>query len=193
VREDLTAAIRWDLFAPADDAPEKWTYRTVAQTGEAWGLRFEFAEPPAAVETLRRDGSVVSGEGEGLVTITTEGGCELTVALPFSRELPTVPCTSGRLELSVAPRRVRAGRVVRLRFRAVTLIEGRRVPVAGARIRVARRSLRTNARGRASTALRVPRARRRLYVRASKPGLRGDRASVRLAPALRRSGAGPGG
>ncbi|MDQ3742739.1 MAG: esterase family protein, partial [Actinomycetota bacterium] len=48
-RAALRDAIAWDLFAPVEEAPSSWTYRTVAQTGEAWGLRYRFEEPPADV------------------------------------------------------------------------------------------------------------------------------------------------
>ena len=95
IREDLAAAIRWSLFEPVPERPARWTYRTVAQSGEAWGLRFAFAEPPAEVETLRWESPVLSGEGSGRVTITTESGCELTARSPSSARSPAASAPTG--------------------------------------------------------------------------------------------------
>jgi S-formylglutathione hydrolase FrmB len=180
IREDLAAAIRWDLFKPVPARPSRWTYRTVAQRGEAWGLRFAFAEPPGVVQTLRWEAPILSGKGSGRVAIITETGCQVTAALPFELEMPGGVCTDGRIRLRVAPKRVRARSTARLRFRATTLIAGRRVPVAGARINVGRRSVRTGRRGRARMTLWVARPRRLLRVRATKSGLGGALATVRV-------------
>ena len=181
IREDLKTAIdKWGLFEAVPEKPSRWTYRTVAQTGEAWGLRFAFAEPPAELETFRRDGNVLTGEGSGRLTITTESGCELTATLPFELELPLGVCTDGRLRLKVAPRRVRAGTTVRLRLRATTLVAGRRMPVAGARFRVGRRSAVAGRRGRARMKVRIPSRARRLRVRAAKSGLVPARTRLRV-------------
>jgi esterase/lipase superfamily enzyme len=180
INEDLATAIRWDLFKPVPERPASWTYRTVAQTGEAWGLRFVFAEPPAEVETLRWEAPILSGKGSGRITITTETGCELTATLPFERELPGGVCTDGRIRLRVSPRRIRAGSRARLRFRATTLVGGRRVPVVRARFRLGRRSVLAGRRGRASMTLRVPRRRRALRVRATRTGLEAARARIRV-------------
>jgi diacylglycerol O-acyltransferase / trehalose O-mycolyltransferase len=186
VNEDLQAAIRWGLFEPVAESPAHWTYRTVAQTGEAWGLHFAFADPPGVVETLRWDAPVLTGEGRGRVTITTEAGCELSATLPFRRLMPAGVCTDGRIRLAVAPRRVRAGARVRIRLRATTLSAGRRVPVPGARFGVLGRSALADRRGRARMLLRVPPGRRHLSVRATKGGLTAARTTVRVAPRLPR-------
>jgi S-formylglutathione hydrolase FrmB len=180
VNEDLATAIRWDLFKPVPERPTSWTYRTVAQTGEAWGLRFAFAEPPEEVETLRWDAPILSARGGGRITITTETGCELTATLPFERELPGGVCTDGRIRLRIAPRRVRAGRTARLRLRATTLIGGRRIPVAGARLRVGRRLVRAGRRGRARMTFRAPPEPRVITVRATKRGLSAASAKLRV-------------
>jgi S-formylglutathione hydrolase FrmB len=183
-REDLRAAIDGGLFEPVPDSPSSWTYRTVSQTGEAWGLRFSFARPPDEVVTLRRDGDQLSGEGSGTVTITTPGDCDLTAELPFQAALPASPCTDGRIRLTVAPAQVRAGTAARLRVRTRTLIRGRTAPVAGARIRVRGRSLVTGRDGRLSVTVGVSPRRKLLRVVASKPGMRSAKATVRV---LRRS------
>jgi len=95
VNEDLRAAIRWGLFEPVAKSPSRWSFRTVAQQGNAWGLRYAFAEPPAVVQTLRFDAPVLSGEGRGSITITTSRRCRMTATLPFRRKLPK-RCLSGR-------------------------------------------------------------------------------------------------
>ena len=181
INEDLQAAIRWGLFEPVPERPSSWTYKTVAQYGEVWGLRFAFAEPPAELETLRWAAPRLTGVGGGRVTITTETGCELTATLPFELELAEGgACTDRAIRLRVAPRRVRAGRLVRLRLRATTLVGGRRVGVEGARFRVGRRTAVADARGRARVALRPPLRRRVLRVRATRDGLDAGRATVRV-------------
>lgn len=180
VNEDLQAAIRWGLFEPVPESPSRWTYRTVAQRGEMWGLGFAFAQPPEEVETFRWDAPVLTGDGSGRVTITTEAGCKLTTTLPFERLIPGGICTDRRISVRVAPRRITAGRRVRLSLRATTLSAGRRVPVAGARFRVGRRSATAGVRGRARMLVRAPAGRRLLRVRATKAGLAPARATVRI-------------
>jgi hypothetical protein len=80
-----------------------------------------------------------------------------------------------RLALRVRPRRVRAGRRIRLR---ITALDGRR-RVAGARVRVGRRLVRTGRRGVVRVRIRFGRVGLR-SVRASKPGYRRGRAWVRV-------------
>jgi polyvinyl alcohol dehydrogenase (cytochrome) len=84
---------------------------------------------------------------------------------------------AGRLRLSVRPRRVRAGRLVRLRFRA---LNGGRA-VAGARVHVAGRRLRTGRDGRATLRVRFGRTGLR-SVRASRHRLGRVRVTVRVLP-----------
>jgi polyvinyl alcohol dehydrogenase (cytochrome) len=80
-----------------------------------------------------------------------------------------------KLKLSVRPRRVRAGRLVRLRFR----VTGNSRPVRGATIRFAGRRLATRAGGRATLRVRFHKAARR-PARASRSGFSGARATVRV-------------
>ena len=180
VREDLRAAIDGGLFEPVPDVPSGWAYRTVAQTGEAWGMRFSFARPPEEVVTLRRDGDRLSGEGGGTVTITVPGDCDVTAELPFEVAMPASRCTDGRIRLRVAPARVSAGKAARLRIRATTLLRGRTAPVPGARVRVRGRSLLTGRDGRVSVTVGVSPRRRLLRVVVTKPGLRSAKATVRV-------------
>ncbi|HEX8067815.1 MAG TPA: gamma-glutamyltransferase [Thermoleophilaceae bacterium] len=65
-----------------------------------------------------------------------------------------------RLELSVRPRRLRAGRAAGLRLRVVALVAGARRGIAGVRVRLGGRSAVTDTRGRA-----------RLVVRLDRPGV----------------------
>ena len=87
---------------------------------------------------------------------------------------PTARRRLARMRLRVAPRRVRAGRRARVRFR----VAGPRQCVRGATVRFAGRRTRTNGRGRAAVVARL-RAGRRYRVTAAKSGCRPARAFVR--------------
>ena len=50
----------WGLFKRVQERPRSWTYRTIATSGEMWGLRFRFATPPAAVAEFKRSGRKLS-------------------------------------------------------------------------------------------------------------------------------------
>lgn len=166
-RAALRDAIAWDLFAAVPEAPSEWTYRTVAQTGEAWGLRFAFEQPPEDVVAFERAGARLRAEGRGTVSLRTARGCGFQAALPFDREMPPESCP---LRLVVSPRRAVRGRRTRFRF-AVT--DGGR-PVAGARVFLGRRTARTDASGRAAIAFtlrgRAPVRRPSAWVPGREPG-----------------------
>ena len=178
-RRHLRDAIRWGLFEPVAERPANWEYSTVATRGEMWGLRYSFATPPAEVVDFSADGRSLVGWGSGgTVTVRNEARCGFSARLPFERSLPPAIC--GRLRVSVAPRRVRLGRTIRLRFRVRRRAEGVLLPVRGARLRLGRRIVRTDSRGHASLRYR-PRGRpgtRR--VRVAVPGLRSPRATLRV-------------
>ena len=106
----------------------------------------------------------------------------------------TTPCARGtgtdgannrrrpaRMRLKVAPRRVRAGRRVRVRVR----VAGSRACIRGATVRFAGKRARTNRRGRAAIVARL-RAGRRYRVTAAKSGCRPTRAFVRAVKATPR-------
>ena len=84
-----------------------------------------------------------------------------------------------RLRVRVAPRRVRAGRRVRFRFRVTTRSGRSTRAVRRATIRFAGRRVRTSRRGRATIVRRFRRA-QRVRVRASRRGFRSGRATVRV-------------
>jgi S-formylglutathione hydrolase FrmB len=84
----FAAARAWGWFGEVEEHPQRWAYRTIATSGEMWGLRFEFAAPPSAVARFERSGSTLSGTGTGDVHLTAAGGCDLHVSLPFHRVLP---------------------------------------------------------------------------------------------------------
>jgi S-formylglutathione hydrolase FrmB len=86
------AVKRWGLFAPVPDAPTTWTYKTVAATGDMWGMRLAFEQPPAALASFTRDGSRLRGQGVGTLRLTTSPGCVRLVTLPFELDL-SGPCT----------------------------------------------------------------------------------------------------
>lgn len=85
----LESALRWGFFKPVPDAPARWSYSTVSQTGRAWDISYSFAAPPATVETLSRDGDRLRATGAGVVTVAADGRPAFTAALPFDRVLPT--------------------------------------------------------------------------------------------------------
>ena len=172
-RAALREAIAWDLFAPVPEAPAQWTYRTVAQTGDAWGLRYRFAAPPEDVVTLSRDGDRVRGAGAGRVELRSAAGCGFEAELPFDRPLPAASCP---LRLTVTPRRAR--RSVRTTFRFTVASEGE--PVRDAGVFLGRARARTDERGRATIRRRL---RGRLGLRhpsAWLPGREPGRATIRV-------------
>lgn len=175
-RRHLTQAIGWGFFAPVQEQPASWTFQTVSRTGRMWDLDYSFDADPATLETFTRQGRTLSARGAGRVRIATAGGCRLTATLPFTQTLPA-RCAKARprLRLVVRPRRVKAGRRVRFRFRATAA--GR--PVRRALIRFAGKRVRTNRRGRARITVRLRRRGRRA-ARVSRRGMRSGVARVRV-------------
>ena len=86
-RQHLTDALKWGFFRPVIAHTTRWTYTTVAKHSRAWGFRFDFKHVPRVVETFRRSGAVLSGEGAGTVVIRGIG-IRLPMKLPFSTRLP---------------------------------------------------------------------------------------------------------
>ena len=165
-RRHLRDAIAWGFFRPVPEAPSFWTYRTVAQRGEAWGLGYSLAAAPSEVVTLERTGRRLRGSGSGTITVRNAARCGFAARLPFDRALPRRTC--GRLGVAVRPRRLRLGRTTRLRVRVTRRVGAERLPVSRARVSIGRRAVRTNRHGRAILRYR-PRGRpgaRRLRVRA---------------------------
>jgi S-formylglutathione hydrolase FrmB len=92
-RADIAAAARnGGLFRPVAQAPSRWSYRTVARSGDAWGLRFRFMAPPTGVATFTRSGDRLTASGAGRVRIVDARGCAFEATLPFSRRLPAGRC-----------------------------------------------------------------------------------------------------
>ena len=177
-RRHLRDAIAWGLFKPVAEAPGSWTYRTVAQTGEMWGLRYRFAAPPAGVVDFSRGAGRLRATGAGTVTVQNAAACAFTARLPFDRALPPAIC--GRISVKVRPRRARLGRTTRMRFRVSRVVAGRRFALPGARIRIGGKTLRTDRTGRARTRYR-PRGRPgRRRVRVAFRALRTARPAIRV-------------
>jgi hypothetical protein len=104
--------------------------------------------------------------------------------LPFPVDPKRVSCATGpagpsRIRLVVRPRRVPAGSRRRLRFRVFALIYGERRPLAGARVRIGRRRVRTNRRGRAAMRVRLRRP-GRVRIRVTQRGFRSGVAHIRV-------------
>ncbi|HEX2069219.1 MAG TPA: hypothetical protein VHH54_03350, partial [Actinomycetota bacterium] len=78
----------WGVFGRVDESPS-WSFKTVSQHGQMWGLRYSFSAPLAEIAVFERNADVLSGTGGGRVTITVNGGHVFTVSLPFRISLPT--------------------------------------------------------------------------------------------------------
>ena len=141
-RSDLADAIKWGLFEPPPLATA-WSYATVAQTGDAWGLQFAFAEPPADVQEFSMDqGGRLHGVGSGSVSLVTPDGCRFSVELPFDTALP-----ADREPPISAIQRVRLRRgALRVRGRARDRGCGEDRPVARVQLSIARREPRRRCR-----------------------------------------------
>lgn len=117
----------------------------------------------AGVARARGGSDAPAGGG----TVNNGGDEDGLVGRPRSGRRSAVP-----RRVRVSPRRVRAGRRVRLTVVVEQFVRPAWRPVAGARIRFAGRTLRTNRRGRAVTRRRFARAGRRVVkVGAAKPVL----------------------
>jgi len=132
-----------------------------------WGLRYELDQPPDGVIAFARAGEALRGYGAGTVTIRNEAECGFRARLPLMRSLPPAIC--GRLAVAIRPRQVSLGRSTRVRFRVSRRVGALSIPMAGARVRLGRQTVRTDRRGRASLRYR-PRGR---------PGRRGVSVAVR--------------
>jgi len=177
-RRHLREAIAWGLFKPVPETPGSWTYRTVARTGDMWGLRYRFAAAPAGLVDFSRQGGRLRATGGGTVTLENAAGCSFTAALPFERALPPAVC--GRISVKVRPRRVRLGRTTRVRFRVTRVAAGRRFALPGARVRIGGRTRRTDSHGRARVRYRPHGRPGRRRVRVTFRGLRTARPAIRV-------------
>ena len=103
-RRELPVALAWGPFKSTglDDVSKatSWTYRTMANHGNAWDLGFQMAGPTTVINTFTRSGQTLSGKGAGTVTITPGAAdddssgngsatqCAFTATLPFTHTLP---------------------------------------------------------------------------------------------------------
>ena len=87
-RRHLAAALQWGFFKPVASSSTTWTERTASQTGNAWGFRWRFAQPPTELITFKRDGGTIAATGSGTVTVTAPNGARFTETLPFERPIP---------------------------------------------------------------------------------------------------------
>jgi hypothetical protein len=154
-------------------------------------------EGEQAVRSLDYQFAARAAHGKSLITTPTacpaSGQWTTTARFGFADgSTDTVasrtPCAQGshqpRLRLAVRPRRVRAGRRVRLRFRVRSTAEN---CISAARVRVGGRSVRTNRRGQAALTIRFGRrgARR---ARVTSPACRPASALVRVLAHRQRAG-----
>ena len=121
------AARAWGFFKPVAERPHRWAYRTVATSGEMWGLRFRFAAPPsrspsssARAARLPRRGPVRSESAWAGLPLQRRAAVRAAVAtwLPTP---PLVEASSGSSEPArpggPGPRRSAATRAARGRPR----------------------------------------------------------------------------
>jgi len=128
---------------------------------------------PKGYNVQAKDAVVLSGPHATVLELAAcpgAGDIEITVAANISR---SQGCAPPRLRISVAPRRVRAGRTARLSFTVL----GAEGPLQGARVRFAGRARRTDARGRVVLRLKL-RRRGRATVVATAPDYPEARATV---------------
>jgi hypothetical protein len=102
----------------------------------------------------------------------------------FSKEA-AAPVVTSPIQLSVRPLSARVGQRVRFRFHCTVSSNGRRRPVRGATIRLARRRVHTDRGGRATIVARFSGPGRK-RARATKTGLRSATATVRVLRSDRR-------
>jgi hypothetical protein len=98
------------------------------------------------------------------------GSAGLSVVEPELRSYATRPAPQPRAILRIRPRRLQAARRTVISFRAYGTSGGEHWPLRGARIRIAGKTVETDAAGRASLRLRVPHP-GVLHVRLAAPGL----------------------
>ena len=177
-REDLKAFIASNPFAAVQSTPGKWTYSTVAQQGEAWGLKFAITRPPDRLITLRREGAELVGDGAGEITVRDSRECVFTTGLPFRRLLSGRLCRTLRMKLT--PGRLRPFETRRVGIGVTTVDSGKRVAAAGARVRLGNRMTKTNSRGRAAFVITAGPAGQTLVVKAAKSGSRSTFAKLRV-------------
>ena len=163
-------------------------YTTARKGGGSFAFRADtqvFASPrhyPRGYDVRVRGGEAISAPGKRLLRVRTcTGRRRVEVTLTpgggnFRADCRAPRTDPTKIHVRVRPRRVRAGRRTRFRFR-VTVRRGR--PLRGALIRFAGRRARTNRRGRASLRVRLGRRGRRRVV-VSKRGYRRGRATVRV-------------
>lgn len=84
----IPAAKAWGFFRPVAKRPRAWTYRTIATSGNMWGLGFRFRKPPQAVVNFERRGKTLLAKGKGRVLVRIGERCRLSLKLPFRRKLP---------------------------------------------------------------------------------------------------------
>ena len=88
-RQYFREALEWRFFKPVVQTPRRWSYATIAQHAQAWGLRFTFAKPPTEVATFARGGDFLTGSGSGTVRIRRLGATHsVTAKLPFRIAYP---------------------------------------------------------------------------------------------------------
>jgi S-formylglutathione hydrolase FrmB len=97
----FAAARAWGFFKPVPERPRSWVYRTVAKTGEMWGLRFRFAQPPSVVARFKRSGRTLAATGRGRVEISGGRGCRFSAKLPFKRLI--APSCARSADVSAPP------------------------------------------------------------------------------------------
>lgn len=104
-RKDLADAVARGLFAdPPVTSTAKakvWTYTTMNQHGNAWGLGYQFPSRPTSEVKFVRRGVLLEGFGRGTVRIAggaadadssgagTREDCTFTVQLPFQLAIPS--------------------------------------------------------------------------------------------------------
>ncbi len=84
--EGLDAMMAWNPFKSAGGTPRRWTFSTVATTGDAWGYKYAFSRyaPPKQIIQFSYSGGTFHARGRGVVTITPPHGRRFSARIPFN-------------------------------------------------------------------------------------------------------------
>ena len=155
-------------YTYASESVMRESTRSFHQALDAAGIEHVYREWECGIHSDRY-GDMALTEWWPLMTAFFDRAAQAPRATPPRRTAPA-------LRLYVRPLRPQRGRKVRFRLRVTALMDGRRLPVSGARVTLAGRRAVTDARGRATLTARVRAGRHAASAR--KPGFRPARRVV---------------
>ena len=131
---DLTQFIASNPFAAVPINPPSWRYATTDRSGDAWGWRFSFSQPPTTVETFEYSNGTLRLTGAGKVVLDSPSGHRFRGSLPLSirggalrtihAPAPVFRPTSLPIDIVLRPLRVGRHTPLRVMFTARALPPG---------------------------------------------------------------------